>query len=100
MLILAFRPFCIKILCIFFNKYSPSLLLFSTILSFCSMSKALNATAAAVTALKLRVAKETIKKELNAIIGKKIVGVIVNNAKVIREPKKEKFINCLFPKIS
>jgi len=36
---------------------------------------------------------ETIKRELEkAIVGKKIVGVIVNNAKVIREPKKEKFV--------
>lgn len=35
---------------------------------------------------------ETIKRELNVIIGKKIVDVIVNNAKVIREPKKEKFV--------
>ena len=35
---------------------------------------------------------ETIKRELNIIIGKKITDVIVNNAKVIREPKPEKFI--------
>jgi len=35
---------------------------------------------------------ETIKRELNVIIGKKITDVIVNNAKVIKEPKKEKFI--------
>lgn len=35
---------------------------------------------------------ETIKRELNVIINKKIVDVIVNNPKVIREPKKEKFI--------
>lgn len=36
---------------------------------------------------------ETIKRELEqAILGKKIAGVIVNNAKVIREPKKDKFI--------
>jgi len=36
---------------------------------------------------------ETIKRELEkAVVGKKITGVIVNNAKVIREPKKEKFI--------
>jgi len=36
---------------------------------------------------------ETIKRELDkAIINKKIVDVIVNNAKVIREPKKEKFV--------
>ena len=35
---------------------------------------------------------ETIKRELNAIINKKIVDVIVNNAKVIREPGKERFI--------
>jgi len=36
---------------------------------------------------------ETIKRELEqAILGKKIVGVVINNAKVIREPKKEKFI--------
>ena len=35
---------------------------------------------------------ETIKRELNAIINKKIVDVIINNAKVIREPKKENFV--------
>jgi formamidopyrimidine-DNA glycosylase len=36
---------------------------------------------------------ETIKRELEkAIINKKIIEVIVNNPKVIREPKKEKFI--------
>lgn len=36
---------------------------------------------------------ETIKRELEqAILGKKIAEVIVNNAKVIREPKKDKFI--------
>lgn len=35
---------------------------------------------------------ETIKRELNVIINKKIVDIVVNNAKVIREPKKEKFI--------
>jgi formamidopyrimidine-DNA glycosylase len=36
---------------------------------------------------------ETIKRELEkAIINKKIIDVIVNNAKVIREPEKEKFI--------
>jgi len=36
---------------------------------------------------------ETIKRELDkAILGKKIVDIIVNNAKVIREPKKERFI--------
>jgi len=36
---------------------------------------------------------ETIKRELDKIIvGKKITDIIVNNAKVIREPKKEKFI--------
>jgi formamidopyrimidine-DNA glycosylase len=36
---------------------------------------------------------ETIKRELDkAIIGKKITDVIVNNAKVIRDPKPEKFI--------
>jgi len=35
---------------------------------------------------------ETIKRELEkAVIGKKITGLIVNNPKVIREPKKEKF---------
>jgi formamidopyrimidine-DNA glycosylase len=38
---------------------------------------------------------ETIKRELNVIIGKKITDVIVNNAKVIKEPKKEKFIKDL-----
>ena len=36
---------------------------------------------------------ETIKRELEkAVLGKKIIDVIVNNAKVIREPKKERFI--------
>jgi len=36
---------------------------------------------------------ETIKRELEeVIVNKKIIDVIVNNAKVIREPKKEKFI--------
>jgi len=36
---------------------------------------------------------ETVKHELEKIIvGKKITGVIINNVKVIREPKKEKFI--------
>lgn len=36
---------------------------------------------------------ETIRRELEkAIIGKKITDVIVNNEKVIREPKKKKFI--------
>lgn len=35
---------------------------------------------------------ETIRRELNAIINKEIVDVIINNAKVIREPSKEKFI--------
>lgn len=36
---------------------------------------------------------ETIKRELDKIVvGKKITDIIVNNAKVIREPKKEKFI--------
>jgi len=36
---------------------------------------------------------ETIKQELDkAIVNKKIIGVVVNNAKVIREPKKEKFV--------
>ena len=36
---------------------------------------------------------ETIKRELDKIIiGKKIADIIVNNPKVIREPKKEKFI--------
>src|SRR4030042_2282617 len=36
---------------------------------------------------------EPIKRELEPVVlGKKITGVIVNNAKVIREPKKEKFI--------
>ncbi|HUT96124.1 MAG TPA: bifunctional DNA-formamidopyrimidine glycosylase/DNA-(apurinic or apyrimidinic site) lyase [Candidatus Paceibacterota bacterium] len=35
---------------------------------------------------------ETIKKELNVIIGKKIADVIVNNAKVIRGMDKEEFI--------
>jgi len=36
---------------------------------------------------------ETIKRELDkAILGKKVVDIIVNNAKVIREPKKERFI--------
>jgi len=36
---------------------------------------------------------ETIKRELEKIIvNKKIIGVIINNAKVIREPKKEKFV--------
>ena len=39
---------------------------------------------------------ETIKRELEkAIINKKIVDVIVNNPKVIREPKKDKFIKAL-----
>ena len=36
---------------------------------------------------------ETIKQELDkAIVNKKIIGVVVNNAKVIKEPKKEKFV--------
>lgn len=35
---------------------------------------------------------ETIRRELNVIVGEEIVDVIVNNAKVIREPKKEKFV--------
>jgi formamidopyrimidine-DNA glycosylase len=36
---------------------------------------------------------ETIKQELEKVIlGKRITGVIVNNAKVIKEPKKEKFV--------
>lgn len=36
---------------------------------------------------------ETIKRELEkVVVGKKIIGVIINNAKVIREPKKEKFV--------
>jgi len=36
---------------------------------------------------------ETIKRELEkVVINKKIIDVIVNNAKVIREPKKEEFI--------
>jgi len=36
---------------------------------------------------------ETIKRELDkAILGKRIADVVVNNAKVIREPKKERFI--------
>jgi formamidopyrimidine-DNA glycosylase len=36
---------------------------------------------------------ETIKRELEkAVVSKKIVDVIVNNAKVIREPKKEGFV--------
>jgi len=39
---------------------------------------------------------ETIKRELEkTIINKKIVDVIVNNPKVIREPKKDKFIKAL-----
>lgn len=39
---------------------------------------------------------ETIKRELEqAVIGKKILGVIVNNPKVIREPKQEDFIKGL-----
>jgi len=36
---------------------------------------------------------ETIKRELDkAVLGKKVVDIIVNNAKVIKEPKKERFI--------
>ncbi len=36
---------------------------------------------------------ETIKRELDkVIVGKRITDVIINNAKVIKEPKKEKFI--------
>lgn len=36
---------------------------------------------------------ETIKRELEkVIIGKRVTDVIINNAKVIREPKKEKFV--------
>jgi formamidopyrimidine-DNA glycosylase len=36
---------------------------------------------------------ETIKRELEkVVIGKKITDIIVNNPKVIREPKKEKFV--------
>jgi len=36
---------------------------------------------------------ETIKRELEkVVVNKKIIDVIVNNAKVIREPKKEKFV--------
>jgi formamidopyrimidine-DNA glycosylase len=36
---------------------------------------------------------ETIKRELEkAVLGKKITDVIINNAKVIKEPKKEEFI--------
>lgn len=39
---------------------------------------------------------ETIKRELEkAVLGKKIVEVIVNNPKVIKEPKKENFVNGL-----
>jgi formamidopyrimidine-DNA glycosylase len=36
---------------------------------------------------------ETIKRELDkVVVGKKVADVIINNAKVIREPKREKFI--------
>ncbi|MDP2934469.1 MAG: DNA-formamidopyrimidine glycosylase family protein, partial [bacterium] len=36
---------------------------------------------------------ETIKRELErAIVNKKIIDVIINNAKVIREPKKDEFV--------
>lgn len=39
---------------------------------------------------------ETIKRELEpVIVGKKITDVIINNAKVIREPKKKRFIEGL-----
>lgn len=39
---------------------------------------------------------ETIKRELEkAVLGKKITGVIINNPKVIKEPKKEAFIKGL-----
>ncbi len=39
---------------------------------------------------------ETIKRELeNAALGKKIVDVIINNPKVIKEPKKEDFVKGL-----
>lgn len=39
---------------------------------------------------------ETIKKELeHALVGKKIIDVIVNNPKVIREPKKDDFVEGL-----
>lgn len=39
---------------------------------------------------------ETIKRELGkSVLGKKIVGVVINNPKVIREPKKEDFVKGL-----
>lgn len=39
---------------------------------------------------------ETIKRELeNVVLGEKIIDVIVNNPKVIKEPKKEDFVNGL-----
>lgn len=39
---------------------------------------------------------ETIKRELEkAVVGKKIVEIIVNNSKIIREPKKEEFVKGL-----
>ncbi|MFH1678641.1 MAG: bifunctional DNA-formamidopyrimidine glycosylase/DNA-(apurinic or apyrimidinic site) lyase, partial [Candidatus Omnitrophota bacterium] len=39
---------------------------------------------------------ETIKREFKrAVLGKKIIGVKINNPKVIKSPKKESFIKCL-----
>lgn len=39
---------------------------------------------------------ETIKNELEkSIVGKKIIGVIINNPKVIKEPKRDDFVNAL-----
>ncbi len=39
---------------------------------------------------------ETVKRELEkAVLGKKITGVIINNAKVIKEPSPEKFVKQL-----
>jgi formamidopyrimidine-DNA glycosylase len=38
---------------------------------------------------------ETIKRELKVIIGKKITAVVINNPKVIKEPKKEAFVKGL-----
>lgn len=39
---------------------------------------------------------ETIKRELqNALLGKKIVGIIINNPKVIKEPKAQDFVKGL-----
>lgn len=38
---------------------------------------------------------ETIKRELKVIVGKKITGVVINNPKVIKQPKKDDFVKGL-----